>query len=288
MQIKANGILLEVEEYGPADGIPLILIRGLGSQLIHWPQGLYRGLGLRGYRTIIFDNRDMGLSQRCPAQGVSGKASDIIAALQRGETPKPAYGLGDMARDVVGLMDALKIGRAHVFGISMGGGIAQFLAVEHANRLLSATLVMTSARLRSLTDIHKMLARSATRQQAQDNWVIGHAFWGSPGFPVSEAEMRIEAALAWDRGWSDEAENRQILAIMALTDWREELCQVNLPCYVIHGADDALVPPESGREIAALIPGAKLEIIDGMGHVITPLLAPKIVDMLDGFIRRIS
>lgn len=287
MQIKANGIMLEVEEFGPKDGIPLILIRGLGSQLIHWPQNFYRGLGLRGYRTIIFDNRDMGLSQRCPAPGVSGKATDILAALGRGETPKAAYGLDDMARDVVGLMDALGIARAHIFGISMGGGIGQILAGEHADRLLSATLVMTSARLRGPGNLQKMLSWPATREQAQDNWVAGHAFWGTPGYPVSEAEMRTEAALAWDRGWSDEAENRQILAIMALSDRREALSRVALPCYVIHGADDALVPPDQGREIAELVPGAALDIIDGMGHVITPLLAPIIIDKLDAFIRRI-
>lgn len=288
MQVEANGITLEVEEYGPRDGIPLILIRGLGSQLIHWPQGLYRGFGLRGYRTIIFDNRDAGLSQNCPAPGVSANATDIAAAIKRGEVPKAAYGLDDMARDVVGLMDALDIGRAHIFGISMGGGIAQFLALQHAARLASATLVVTSAELRNPDALLKMLARPATREQAQETSLAGDAAWGSPGYPRSRAEIRTEAALAHDRGWSDEAENRQILAIMALPDLRKALTGIGLPCYVIHGAEDTLIPPDQGRNIAALIPGAKLDIIDGMGHVITPLLAPLIIDKVDTFIRQNS
>jgi len=284
MQIKANGIMLEVEEYGPQDGPPLILIRGLGSQLIHWPKALVQGFAERGYRTIIFDNRDMGKSQKCPAPGVASKAVDILAALKRGETPKAAYSLNDMAEDVIGLMDALQIDRAHIFGISMGGGITQILMTDHADRLLTATAVMTSSRLRSLELLPMLLAHPCTRAEFQDNWVKGHAFWGTPGFPMTESEMRAEAGLAHDRGWTDEGENRQVLAILAMTDRQAALRKVNLPAFIIHGAVDALVPPELGRELAGLVPGARLEVIDGMGHVITPLLSPKIVELVDGFI----
>ncbi|MFC3117728.1 alpha/beta fold hydrolase [Jhaorihella thermophila] len=144
MQIDANGIRLEVELHGPGSGAPIILIRGLGTQLVHWPAALTEGLAARGFRVVIFDNRDVGLSQRCPAPGVPSSADEILEALRRGVPLRPAYTLNDMARDVVGLMDALDIPRAHVFGISMGGAIAQILALDHGARLLTATFVMTA------------------------------------------------------------------------------------------------------------------------------------------------
>jgi len=285
MQIKANGILLEVEEYGPPDAPPLILIRGLGSQLIHWPENFVQGFVDAGYRTIIFDNRDIGLSQHCPLNGVSGKAVDILAAANRGEVPKPAYHLDDMANDVVGLMDALDIARAHIFCISLGGVVGQILAIDHPDRLLSATLVMTSSRLHSMGILPHVLSYPADRNQAQDNWVAGNAFWGSPDYPMTEAEIRAEAAIAWDRGWTDEGENRQLLAVINAEDRQDALTRVNVPCFVIHGANDPLIRPDAGREIAALIPDARLEVIAGMGHVISPLLAPKIVALVDDFIK---
>jgi len=202
MQIKANGIMLEYEEFGPKNGVPIILIRGLGSQMIHWPDAFVQGFAAHGFRTIIFDNRDIGKSQRCAAANVSGKAEDIIAAVKGGDTLKPAYQLVDMARDVTGLMDALGIARAHIFGISMGGAITQVLVTDFADRVLTACLVMTSARLRGgdLDLLQQVLSYPEDRQQAQDNWVAGHAFWGSHGYPMPEAEIRDQAAQAWDRG----------------------------------------------------------------------------------------
>ncbi len=286
MQIKANGIMLEVEEYGPQDGVPLILIRGLGTQLAHWPQELMQGFAERGYRTIIFDNRDVGLSQRFAMEGVSGKAEDIIAETNSGGFPKSAYSASDMAGEVIGLMDALGIEKAHIFGISMGGGIAQILAIHHADRLLSDSIVMTAARLRDPSLLPQVLSYPQTREQAQDALVLEHSVWGSPGYPEDEADIRAQAAHIWDRAHDPEGINRQALATFSAPDRREALKEVSLPCLVIHGSDDTLIPPDAGREIADLIPEAELQIIKGMGHIITPLLAPVIIQMVDEFIKR--
>lgn len=284
MQIAVNGISLEYQELGPALGAPLVLIRGLGTQMVHWPRALIDGFVERGYRVVIFDNRDAGLSARCPAEGVSGKPEDILATVAAGEQPAAAYTLEDMALDVIGLMDGLGIEKAHVFGISMGGGIAQVLAVNHAARLLSDTMVMTSAGLRDPSLLPQILAYPETRDEAVESWLKGHADCGSHGYPMSEAEIRAEAAMAWDRAHDAEGVNRQLLAIMATPDRQAALKAVSLPCLVIHGAIDTLIPPAAGEHLAALIPNARLEIVDGMGHFITPRLAPRIVEMVDGFI----
>lgn len=288
MQIKANGIMLEVEEHGPKDGTPLILVRGLGTQLIHWPREFVRGFSDLGYRTIIFDNRDVGLSQRYPAEGVSGDAGDILAAAKAGKVPPPAYAFEEMAKDVIGLMDALGITKAHIFGISMGGGIAQVLAVNHSDRLLTDTIVMTVNVLRAPELLGRVLVWPETREEAQENWLKSDQDYGSHGYPMNEEEIRAQAALAWDRSHDADGVNRQLLATFSADDRREALKSVDLPCLVIHGAIDTLIPPDAGREIAGLIPNAKLEIIEGMGHSITPLLAPVIVGMVDEFITSTS
>jgi len=286
MQIKANGILLEVEEYGPKDGIPLMLVRGLGSSLIHWPKNLVQGFADLGYRAVIYDNRDAGLSQRFPMQDHPSDAESLRKIIvEGGELPVP-YTLNDHAKDCVGLMDVLGIKRAHLFAISMGGGIAQAFATLFADRLLSATLVMTSARLRDVTLFAGMLAKRRARADYIETMVAEDKIWGSPGYPMTEAQIREQAADAYDRGYDPEAYNRQILGIAAADDRVERLNKLVLPCFVIHGAEDTLVPPEAGRDLANMIPGAQLEIIQGMGHTITPLLAPKIVAMVHEFITR--
>ncbi len=283
MQIKANGIRLEYAEFGPADAPALVLIRGLGSQMIHWPDALIDGFAAEGFRVITFDNRDAGLSARCPVPGVTGDAEEIVAELQAGRRPKAAYKLEDMARDVIGLMDALAIGRAHVFGVSMGGRIAQALTIDHRDRLLTATIVMSAARFAG-DRVKALLAGHQDREAFIEAAVEGDRNWGSPGFPQPEDVTRAQAALAFDRGAEADGVNRQALALLASGDRRSALSAVTTRCLVIHGADDALIPVEAGREIADLIPGAELDVIDGMGHVITPALAPIIVRRVAGFI----
>ncbi|SFK96967.1 alpha/beta fold hydrolase [Shimia haliotis] len=290
MQITANGITLEYETHGPKDGIPLVLIRGLGSQMIHWPAELYEGLAAHGYYVIRFDNRDVGLSQRCPHPDAPGDADDILTLTQAGKPVTPAYHLTDMAQDVTGLMDALNIETAHVFGISMGGGITQLLVTQHADRLRSATIVMTAARPLIGVDqasamLPMLLSRPLGREAYIDSWVSEHATNGSPGFPMTEAEIRAEAALAFDRGVDADGINRQLLAVLNAPDQRPALAQTSVPCQVIHGEDDALIPVDLGAEIAATIPNCPFHRIAGMGHIITPDLAPQIVDLIDTFIQ---
>lgn len=286
MQIKANGIWLEYEEYGPTDGVPLVLIRGLGSQLVYWPQEFVQGFADLGYRTILFDNRDVGLSQRFAVKGVSHSKSAIVATLKSGQNPSSVYLLDDMAQDVIGLMDALAIPRAHIFGISMGGGIAQLLVANHGDRLLSGTIVMTTAKFRGKDMLEMLLVEDEGRAAFQQSWIAGNLEYGSPGYCAPDDYIRTEAGIAWDRGADAAGVNRQCLATLASPDRREMLKSVDMPCLVIHGAVDTLIPPDAGREIAALIPDADLEIIEGMGHVITPLLAPVIVEMVHGFIQQ--
>ena len=294
MQITANGIHLEVEEYGPKDGVPLILIRGQGSQLAHWPAELYEGFAARGFRTVIFDNRDTGLSQRCPSPDAPGEADAILDLMRAGgHLPKP-YGIEDMALDVVGLMDTLGIERAHVFGISLGGAILQRLCIDHADRLLSATIVMTACRpfmersgddpAAALALAESLLVRPRTEAQYLDDQVAEHANWGSPGYPMPEADIRKMAARAWSRGVDDQGMNRQVLAAANAADRRPGLQQVSLPCLVIHGTDDALIPVELGEEIADHIPGSEYHAVEGMGHIITPALSPTMIDMVSNFI----
>ena len=291
MQIKANGITLEAEDHGNRSNPAIVLIRGLGTQLVHWPANFIEGFVRAGFRCVVFDNRDVGLSARCPASGVTGDADEIIARATAGEDIPPAYALDDMAADVIGLMDALEIEKAHVFGISMGGAIAQILALNHAERLLSDTIVMTACR--PLLDrghraeiLPRLVVYPETLDEAQDNWVAGHASFGSPGYPMPEEDIRAEAARAWHRGHDAEGVNRQLLATMSAADRRPALGGVTTPCLVIHGTDDTLIPVEFGAEIAAHIPGSEYHAIKGMGHIITPLLAPEIVSLVADFIRR--
>ncbi|MFT5342237.1 MAG: pimeloyl-ACP methyl ester carboxylesterase [Paracoccaceae bacterium] len=293
MQIQANGISLEVEDHGKANAIPLILIRGLGTQLIHWPKEFIAGFVNAGFRVITFDNRDVGLSQRCPCEGVPGDADAILAMVEAGDDIPFPYSIDDMARDVVGLMDTMNIPRAHCFGISMGGAILQTLAIEHADRLLSATIVMTSCQplmqgSAGAALLSRILVYPETAVQYQDSHLAGFAAFGSPGYPVSEAYLRTEAARAYGRGAEADGINRQALSIIHAPDRRAGLRNVTLPCLVIHGVDDALIPVELGAEIAAHISDSEYHAIGGMGHVITPLLSPMIVDIVAQFIKRRS
>lgn len=283
MQITANGIQLEYEDHGPQDGPALVLVRGLGSQLVHWPTEFVQGFAALGYRTIIFDNRDVGRSQHFPKVGVVSGAASIAAHMKAGKVFQSAYVLSDMGNDIIGLLDALNIAKAHILGISMGAAITA--AITQQERLLSAILIMSAGPNPLPPEtLQQLLAEPMDLQQAQDGWIKVHQDWGSPGFPVDDDYIREQATCAWHRGHDATGINRQILAILKSPDRNAKMAAMKLPCLVIHGADDALIPPDVGRKIAGLIPGAQLEIVKGMGHIITPSLAPVIVDMVHGFL----
>lgn len=295
-RIKANGITLAIQDRGPRDGVPLLLIRGQGSQMAHWPAALIDGFADRGFRVIAFDNRDTGLSDRCPSDDAPGDPDEILRRTHAGQQLPAPYLLADMAGDAVAVLDALHIDRAHIFGISMGGAILQTILIDHPDRVLSATIVMTACRpladrsgddpKAALALMNSLLVFPQTLQEYQDAQVREHQLWGSPGYPMPEHEIREMAALAYGRGVDAEGRNRQLLAIGHATDRRPALRAVDRPCLVIHGRDDTLIPLALGEEIAAHIPQSEFQAIDGMGHIITPALSPVIVDMVAEFVTR--
>ena len=286
MQILANGIIIEYEEYGKKTDPVLILIRGLGSQLIHWPQNLISGFTELGYRVIIFDNRDIGLSARCPKDGFSYDKENIVKTIDAGKNVVPAYSLDDMALDVIGLMDTIGIDKAHIFGMSLGGAITQVLLINHQARILSAVIVMSSSKLSDQSRIKKIALQHTSKYEYIENAVSENKLWGNSSFPVSENYVRDVSGRAFDRGAESEAVNRQASAVYSFGDRREALKATNLPCLVIHGEDDVLVLPEEGKEISSLIKDSEIKIIGGMGHEITPLLSSTIINLVHDFLSR--
>jgi pimeloyl-ACP methyl ester carboxylesterase len=263
----ANGIELCYQEIGDQDGEPLVLVMGLATQMIAWHEGLCRLLAERGYRVIRFDNRDIGRSTKLDGAGVPSRVDLLLG--RRASAP---YLLGDMAKDVVGLLDHLEIGQAHVVGASMGGMIVQQMAIDHPDRLRSMVSIMSTTGNRrsgqpSLKTFGILLGNPPKgRAQVIERAVRTFKVIGSPGFPFEEDTVREMAALSYDRGHSASGVMRQLHAIVASGDRTEALRHVQVPAAVIHGTRDPLVKPSGGRATAKAIPGARLMMIDGMGH----------------------
>ncbi len=285
MQIKANGISLEVQEHGSPQGEPLVLIMGLGMQLVAWPDDFVASLVARGFRVIRFDNRDIGLSQSFAQLGVPRVG---LAMLKHafGLTVRSPYSLADMADDTAGLLDALGIQSAHVCGASMGGMIAQQLAVRHAQRVKSLTLMMTSSGARHLP--HPTLrVRAALASKPPDandmNALLAHyariyRLIGSPGYPAAATELNARLELAVRRSFRPTSVARQLMAIAADGDRSALLREISRPTQIVHGRADPLVPLPAGLDLAAKIAGAQIDVIDGMGHDLPTLLWPRFVD----------
>jgi pimeloyl-ACP methyl ester carboxylesterase len=296
MQLSANGIGIEVEDHGPTGGEPLLLIMGLGMQLVAWPDGLVRQLVQRGFRVIRFDNRDIGLSQRFDHLGVPNIALDALKySVGLGVTS--GYQLADMAEDAAGVLSALGLPAAHVFGVSMGGMIAQHLAARYPGRVKSLTLMMTSSGARHLPGPSMkvraaMLGRPSKPSRVGDlsalidYYVRLYRLIGSPGFPSEDAVIaaRVEG---WLRRFNNPASNlRQLAAIAADGDRSSLLPRLTMPVQVIHGRDDALVPVAAGHDLARKISHAGLDIIDGMGHDLPEALWPRFADSIDALARQ--
>jgi pimeloyl-ACP methyl ester carboxylesterase len=273
-QILANGISLEVARHGDPKGAPLILIRGLGSQMIQWPEHFIAAFVSAGFHVVSFDNRDAGLSRKFDGE--------------------PAYTLSDMAADTVGLMDALGLGTAHVLGMSMGGMIVQMLALDHGARLRSAVVVMSSSRAPGLPEaapeVQAALLSAAPSGRRED--VIAHdlatgRFWQSPGWPFDADERAGMIGRLWDRCHCPEGVTRQFRAIEASTPDLARIERITTPMLVIHGLQDTLFPPEHGRDIARRVPGARLVEIEGMGHDIEGPLAGMIAGHAIAFIETV-
>jgi pimeloyl-ACP methyl ester carboxylesterase len=274
----ANGINIEYETVGDPASPPLLLIMGLGGQLIAWDDDFLSTLTNRGFYVIRFDNRDVGRSTWLDEAGVP----DLMSALAGGV--QPAYLVSDMANDAAGVLDELGIESAHVFGISMGGMIAQALAIQHPSRVRTLTSVMSTTGNPSVGAPHPEAVQAllvpppADRQAAVESSVTTWHVIGSPGFPVHEDRIRAKAGLAYDRALHPAGTARQLVAILGSPDRTPDLAKVEIPTLVIHGESDPLIDPSGGKATADAVPGATRWTIPGMGHDLPPELFEQIAD----------
>ena len=279
-RVSSNGIEIAYETLGDPSGPALLLIMGLGMQMIHWDLELCEELAERGYRVIRFDNRDAGLST-----SVEAPVPPIVRAMAGFHIDAP-YLLTDMADDSFGLLDALGIERAHVMGASMGGMIAQTMAIGRPERLLSLTSIMSTTGERRAgmpkLRVWSVLMRRAPAERAafQEYFVRMFRMIGSPGFPQDEARVRELAGATFDRSHNPAGTARQLAAILASGDRTPRLRELRLPTTVIHGTDDPLVPFRGGVATARAVPGAELVAIPGMGHDLPREVWPKVHEAL--------
>ena len=278
MKIRANNIDIEVVDSAPdAPRLPVVLlIMGLGMQLIAWPPGLVRELMNAGYRVIRFDNRDSGLSDKFDALGMPNLLWQGLK-YKLGLLIKPPYSLHDMARDTLGVLDALQIDKAHLVGVSMGGMVAQRVALIAPQRAMSLTSIMSSSGARGLPPATPAVTRQLLsrpkgkgKQAAIEHSVKLFQAIGSPGFPPDEAFLRERVTIATERSFNPPGIARQMVAIVADSSRAAELSNIAIPTLVLHGKADPLVPFACGQDTARRIPGARLVGVDGMGHDLPP------------------
>ncbi len=274
-----NGIDIEyVTEGDPADP-PLLLVMGLGGQLIAWPEGFVDGLRERGFFVIRYDNRDCGLSTKF-------EGTPDITPLFGGDTSSAPYRIEDMADDAAALLAEFGISQAHVVGVSMGGMITQALVIHHQDYFLTACSIMSTTGDRSVgaptpEAIAALLRPIATsREEAVEASLEGSRVIGSPGYPTDEAFLRKRAEDAYDRSYCPEGTARQLAAVLASPDRTEGLRGVRLPFLVIHGEADPLVTLSGGQATAAAVPGSKLITIRGMGHDLPQALWGEITEAI--------
>lgn len=282
-----NGLHIAWEQAGPEHGEPLLLVMGLGGQLIHWPDALCERLVGDGFRVTRFDNRDAGLS----SDGDRGVPTRIPQDWLRSRFGLPAqsnYDLHDLADDAVGLLDALGIARAHLVGASMGGMISQILAARYPQRVLSLSSIMSStndpklpsARLDVLWRMSGIGPRPRTREQVIRRSTAMLRRVGSPGFPTPTEYRARLAGQAFDRAFRPAGIARQTHAVLATGSFEPLLARVRAPTQVIHGLADPLLRPACGQRSARLIRGARLELIEGMGHDLAPSLMPRWAELI--------
>ncbi len=273
------------ERLGDPTAPPVLLIMGLGAQLIAWPDGFCDELVARGVQLIRFDNRDAGQSTHL----TDARPPHMVAALA-GDHSSASYTLSDMAADAVGLLDALGLDSAHLVGASMGGFIAQVIAIEHARRVRSLTSMMATTGDPAVGQPHAETLRviagppPTNRAEVVQRMVDVHRVVGSPGFAADLEAVADRAGRAFDRSFDPLGMARQAVAVIASGDRTQRLRSVDVPTLVVHGSDDRMCDVSGGRATAAAIPGAELVVIDGMGHdlpaALWPQLASKIVELV--------
>ena len=289
MKIKANHIDIEIEDTHPDDatGRPaVLLIMGLGMQLIAWPPELVQGLVDAGFRVVRFDNRDTGLSQHFDHLGTPNLLWEGLK-YRMGLRITPPYSVEDMARDALGVLDALQIDKAHMVGVSMGGMIAQRIALLAPGRALSLSCIMSSSGARGLPEARPAVTRALLSRPAGkgmpaaiDHTVRLFKAIGSPGFPMDDAMLRERVTAVTERSYHPRGIARQMAAAVADSRRAAALAGIAVPTLVVHGKADPLVPFACGEDLARRIPGAKLAGIEGMGHDLPPGVVDRLLALL--------
>ena len=264
-QASANGITIEYDIHGPDNGAPLGLITGLGSQMTRWPLSFLDALAERGFRIVYFDNRDMGLSTHFTSAGIPDFKA-VVKTAAAGQTPDVPYRVDDMAADVVGLMDALGLEKAH---------LATSIMSTTGNPDLPRSTPEAQAMLATPTPDPVSDREAFLERAVESSRVIG-----SPAYPIDADTLKARAAADADRCYNPAGFARQYAAILAAPDRRKKLAGIACPVMVVHGADDPLVTVEGGKDTAASIPGATLEIIDGMGHDLPPQVHDRVASAI--------
>ena len=282
-------IEIAYERFGDAADPPVVLIQGIGTQMLGWPDEFCSALADRAQHVIRFDNRDIGLSTHLH----DAPPADVMAAFA-GDTSSASYTLSDMARDSVGLMNALGLDSAHVVGLSMGGMIAQTAAIEHPQRVRSLTSIMSTTgdqRVGEATQaaLGALMAPPANDlDQAMDRAVEIFRVIGSPAYALDEAALRDQARRAYERSYDPPGVSRQMLAILASGDRTERLRTLGVPTLVIHGTEDPLISVSGGRATAEATPGAELLELEGMGHDLPRELWPEITGRIAALVERVE
>jgi pimeloyl-ACP methyl ester carboxylesterase len=289
---QANGIELCYQTFGDKSAPPLLLIMGLGAQMLLWDEAFCATLAGRGFLVIRFDNRDIGRSTKI--DGMAPTLPQLIEKQMLGKPIDAPYTLRDMATDAIGLMDALGIARVHVVGASMGAAIVQELAIHFPQRLLSATCIMGSSgdpRLPPPTpEAVEVLMRAPPKgfQDYVDGFISAWRVLRGPAFPETDERERARAVRLYERGLNPAGAARQLAAIFASGDRTKALANVRVPVLVIHGTADPLVPIAAGRAIAAAVPGSKMLEIQGMGHAIPEPAWGRVIDAISEHARGVA
>jgi pimeloyl-ACP methyl ester carboxylesterase len=278
---KAGDVEIAYERFGDPGSPTILLVMGLGVQMLGWDERFCAMLADRGFQVVRFDNRDVGRSTWFD----DAPPPDMMAAMA-GDFGSASYQLTDMAADAVVLLDTLGVGDAHVVGVSMGGMIAQTLAIEHPERVLSLTSIMSTTGdpevgQPSPAALQALMAPPASSPEGlADGAVAIYSAIGSPGFEMDEERVRTHALASWDRGYNPLGVARQLVGILASGDRTPRLRELDVPTQVIHGANDPLIDRSGGEATAAAIPGASLELIEGMGHDLPEALWPRYADLI--------
>jgi pimeloyl-ACP methyl ester carboxylesterase len=286
---RANGIDLFYETFGEPTGRPMLMIMGLGVQMLQWDERFCAALAERGHYAIRYDNRDTGLSTKFDAAGIPDLAKLMAPGADRKGAP---YTLDDMADDAVGLLDALGLASAHVFGASMGGMIAQTVAYRHPTRVRSLISLYSSTGNPSLPpakpEAMALLTapRPTDRAGAVEAAVRAAQLTAGPAYPIAADYLRERAGRMFDRSFTPQASARHLAAVWAHGNRAPRLAAVRAPTLVLHGTSDPLVPVEAGRDTARSIPGAELVEIEGLGHGIPPALWTRLADLVAGHTRK--